>query len=29
MMSMNPVSELDAEPYATGMHDVGDGHQIY
>ena len=29
MMAMNPLPEHDAEPYSTGVLDVGDGHQIY
>jgi proline iminopeptidase len=29
MTAMNPGSEPHAEPYATGMLDVGDGHQVY
>ena len=29
MMAMNPLPEHDAEPYTTGMLDVGDDHQIY
>lgn len=29
MTAMKPLPEHDAEPYTTGMLDVGDGHQIY
>jgi proline iminopeptidase len=29
MVAMKPLPEHNAEPYATGMLDVGDGHQIY
>ena len=29
MTAMNPLPEHDAEPYARGMLDAGDGHQIY
>ncbi len=29
MTAMNPLPEHDAEPYTTGMLDVGDSHQIY